>query len=57
MSEAEYLEQFSVGLAMWADENLWSHDTSDEDYEEDVRRFCDELHERAFSTLMERPVR
>jgi hypothetical protein len=55
---SQYLDDFGVALAMWADENLFGHGIADdEEYEGTAEQFADELHERAYQVLTERPVR
>lgn len=57
-SQDEFLSNIEQSLAMWADENLFGHDIEDDEkYELACARLADELHETAYVTLRERPVR
>lgn len=56
-NENEFIDSFAISLAMWADEHLFGHGISDADYDREAERFAEELAQRAYETLMERPVR
>jgi hypothetical protein len=57
VSPDRFLSQLLQTVAMWADENLFGHGLSDDDYEREAMRFADDAHEAVRQVLMERPVR
>jgi hypothetical protein len=52
-----FLTGFIEQIAMWADENLFGHGLSHDEYESLAEKLADDLHEAAYQTLLDRPVR